>query len=251
MPDHLRQALTDWAIGAFFDLNNLAGQRYPEVAIHMRAKQRPSGVGWWMEKCKSGTFVLDLIQALLELYGYDGRRSHDLESILVRGNSMYTVAESARSLETRVEDGVRESVSEAIDSAGGSAGDHLVLAWNAAYGREPDPVRSFSESIKAVEYALATHVSPTNERQTLGTMIRDIKAKPSKWSFVIEGKGSRSIDTLLGMMETLWDGQTSRHGSSSSRNETPEEARAAIHLAAALVQFGATGAFCIVASSTR
>jgi hypothetical protein len=46
------------------------------------------------------------------------------------------------------------------------------------------------------------------------------------------------------MMWMLWQGQTSRHGGlGPTRAETPDEARAAVHLAASLVQFGVSGAF--------
>src|SRR5690606_40977297 len=85
----------------------------------------------------------------------------------------------------RVAAGVKELVSEAVDTTTGSAGDHLVNAWNEAYGRKPDPVKAYSEAIKAAEAALAPLVSPKSTRTSLSTMIRDIKAKPAKWKFVI------------------------------------------------------------------
>jgi hypothetical protein len=144
-------------------------------------------------------------------------------------------------LEERVAPGVKELVREVVESATGSAGDHLVAAWNAAYGRESDPVKSYSEAIKAAEAALAPHVSPQNPKQTLGTMIADVAAKPSKWNVII---GSTGVDTVLQMMRTLWDGQSSRHGGLlPTREETLEEARTAVQLSAALVQLGTSGAF--------
>ncbi|MFI6986560.1 hypothetical protein ACIBSV_49580 [Embleya sp. NPDC050154] len=46
------------------------------------------------------------------------------------------------------------------------------------------------------------------------------------------------------MMQLLWDGQTSRHGKQTpTRPETLEEARAAVHAAAILVQWFVSGAF--------
>jgi hypothetical protein len=45
------------------------------------------------------------------------------------------------------------------------------------------------------------------------------------------------------MLNRLWTGQVSRHGGGkNSRDQTPEEARAAVHLAATLVQLLSSGA---------
>lgn len=44
-------------------------------------------------------------------------------------------------------------------------------------------------------------------------------------------------------LAAMWDGQTSRHGKQHpTRKETPAEARAAVHLAALLVQYFSSGA---------
>ena len=85
-----------------------------------------------------------------------------------------------------------------------------------------------------------------NDKQTLGTMIRDVAAKPSKWDFVIIDGAVGGVDTVLAMMRMLWDGQTSRHGGvNPTRDETDDEAKAAVHFAATLVQFGVSGAFSV------
>ena len=48
---------------------------------------------------------------------------------------------------------------------------------------------------------------------------------------------------LISMMELLWTGQTSRHGSQTpTAQEASDEARMAVHLAVTLVQWFTTGA---------
>ncbi|MEU0090461.1 hypothetical protein [Kribbella sp. NPDC006257] len=249
VPEHLRQPLWNWIDGSlrmasdFYD-----AQRIEFLAVDLRThlpgsstvRQATYLLGWCNE---NKTRMLDVVEALLERHGWDSGRGPELEDLLVRANSAYAVSANWDSLEERVAPGVKELVQEAIDASGGSAGDHLANAWNEAYGRRPDPVKAYSEAIKAVEAAMAKHVSPQNGKQTLGTMIRDIAAKPVKWEFVIADGSVSGVETLLGMMRMLWDGQTSRHGGvNPTRDETTDESRAAVHLAAALVQFGVSGA---------
>lgn len=189
-------------------------------------------------------FTLDLAEAILERYGYDKGQAMKLEELLTAANSLYRVNNTRNGLEERVAGGVKEVVREAVDTSGNSAGDHLISAWNEAYGRNVDAVKSYSESIKAVESAFAPRISPQNGKQSLGTMIRDVSAKPTKWTFALSYGGVDGVETLVQMMRTLWSGQRSRHGGPAPTSaETLDEARAALHLAAALVEFGSSGAF--------
>ncbi|MFB6560302.1 hypothetical protein ACFCYH_15695 [Streptomyces sp. NPDC056400] len=51
------------------------------------------------------------------------------------------------------------------------------------------------------------------------------------------------METALKMMTLLWEGRTSRHGARDrTRDETHETARMAVHPAAILVQWFASGA---------
>ncbi|AKL71073.1 hypothetical protein M444_37240 (plasmid) [Streptomyces sp. Mg1] len=127
--------------------------------------------------------------------------------------------------------------------ANGSAADHLATAWQAAYGRSPDPVRAYSESIKAVESAAHSVIQPNNAKATLGTMLGEIKNARHKLTTAIPVPASDPIALVEAMMRTLWEGQTSRHGTQSGTvPETLEAARAGVHLAAALVQWFVSGA---------
>ncbi|MFI9206299.1 hypothetical protein [Streptomyces sp. NPDC053048] len=141
-------------------------------------------------------------------------------------------------------DAVRQTIADAAAGpAVGSAADHLAAAWQAAYGRGPDPVRAYSEAIKAVECAAHAVIQPNHAKATLGTMLGEIKNARHKFSTVIPSPAGDSIAPAEAMMRALWEGQTSRHGAQTATvSETLEVARAGVHLAAVLVQWFVSGA---------
>lgn len=190
---------------------------------------------------------LDVVEYLLHTYNLGVSAYQDLEALLAAGNSAYAVRADRAGLEMRTTPEVQAQVQQVVTTAAGSAGEHLANAWNEAYSRTPDPVKSYSESIKAVEAALAPVVSPNNLKATLGTLIGQVNANPATYKFVIgDGTNSDGVGTALGLMRLLWEGQTSRHGGvNPTRHETTEEAQAAVHIAATLVQYGVSGAFAV------
>lgn len=188
-------------------------------------------------------FFLDLVEYVLEHNDgfYRDQEARELAAVLTLGNSAYKVREDERGLEMRTMPEVQAQVQEVVNTSA-AAGAHLARAWNTAYSRSPDPVTSFNESVKAVETALVGTISPNNAKATLGTMIADLKNKPEKWKFVIlDGSHSRGVETIIGMMQVLWQ-RNARHGGPNHQPETIAEAQAAVHLAATLVQFGVSGA---------
>lgn len=59
----------------------------------------------------------------------------------------------------------------------------------------------------------------------------------------LDKDGDGSVEPLVAMLDRLWAGQVSRHcGGSRSRDQTLDEARTAVHLAATLVQLLSAGA---------
>jgi hypothetical protein len=127
----------------------------------------------------------------------------------------------------------------AENKSAGSAASHLHTAWEEIHAFEPDPVKAYSEAIKAVEAAAHAVIEPDNDESTLGTMIRELFDKDSKVSLAISGG---RVSTLRSMMSLLWFGQTSRHGGQySTKLETFEQAEMAVHLAVTLVEWFASG----------
>ena len=74
-------------------------------------------------------------------------------------------------------------------------------------------------------------------------MLGALRSSENRFSLVIGKNRDRNVSTLIGCMSLLWEGQTSRHGSSAeTRMETIDEATAAVHLAVTLVQWFTSGA---------
>lgn len=201
------------------------------------------------------TRLLDMIEWFLEQRKGDSLMlvkpldAAELDEVLTQGNSIYRVRDDCTGLELRVVPEVRQQVQAVVDAAAGSPGVHLATAWNEAYGRNTDPVKAYSEAIKAIEAAAAPVVSPSNGKATLGTIIRDIGAKPAKWQLAIRPNDEGGVDEVRRMMKLLWEGQTSRHGGiTPTQPETAEAARAAVLLAAVLVQFCVSGVFALASS---
>ena len=81
---------------------------------------------------------------------------------------------------------------------------------------------------------------PDDPKATLGKAIGAMKAKPEKWVTEIG-----NVDTVLRMLESVWQSQSDRHGTNEVTrplNVTQQEAEAALHLALALVHLFRTQA---------
>ena len=171
-----------------------------------------------------------------------------LARILDDAGSVYTVRRDGSAIEHRTNSTVTALLDDAVSAADqpnrGSASRHLLQARNAAYARIPDPVKAYSEAIKAVEAAAHTTLEPNNSKATLGTMLHKIPTFREKLAVPITGKnGTEGIELIESLIATLWTGQTSRHGNCQvTRDETPPEALEAVHIAALLVQLFSSGA---------
>jgi hypothetical protein len=163
-------------------------------------------------------------------------------------NSTYCTNTDGDGLASRSDPTVAEAFGNAVASASaalnaGSASDHLRTAWREAHALHPDPVKAYSEAIKAVEAAAHAVVQPNRANATLGTMIGEIRQAAHKFTVTLAGPNATDqVNTLIGAMNLLWDGQTSRHGAKTpTRPETPAESRMAVSLAVTLVQWFTDG----------
>lgn len=168
-----------------------------------------------------------------------------LEALLAQAKSVFRVQfQEPKALVRRVAPEA-QALADSLMS-GGRPGEHMARAWRQAYGRSGSPNEAYRESIKAVEAAAKPIVSPNNGRTTLGTVIRDMRAKPEKWSVRLRSQTrSDQMASLIGMLDALWSGQDgTRHGDSDE--STPmdvrqEDAEAALSLALTLVHWFTTG----------
>ncbi|MFG2761645.1 hypothetical protein [Streptomyces wuyuanensis] len=263
VPDHLVVPLREWVeyalgsdgMGDVYDENGV------ERTLCLRLRMVPpqdvvvgAGSKYYRALIEAvGPRLLDVVDEVLAYKAERGVNDEPairlLTNILDEAGSAYRVAWIGDGLEERVTPAVRDAVRQtmadaAAQSTAGSAADHLGTAWQAAYGRSPDPVRAHSEAIKAVEAAAHAVVQPNNAKATLGTMLGEIRNARHKFGTAIPAPAAGDpIAAAEAMMRALWEGQTSRHGGQNGTvPETLDAARAGVHLAATLVQWFVSGA---------
>ncbi|MDX3055972.1 hypothetical protein PV394_12615 [Streptomyces sp. NE06-03E] len=249
VPDHLLHPLQQWVLEAGRWSDGYLGKT---MCLRLRITVPDTTNAAWRLSQQKGMDLLDAVDEILAFLvemDVSGRSEvHALDILLDDAGSAYRVADDEGGLELRVSTGVSEAMRQTITDAeaatsAGSAADHLTAAWRTAYGLHPDPVRAYSEAIKAVECAAHSVVQPNHGRATLGTMLGEIGNARAKFTTAISTPaGGDPIAPVEAMMRALWDGQTSRHGKQTGTvPETLEAARAGVHLAATLVQWFTAG----------
>ncbi|SMF85893.1 hypothetical protein [Streptomyces sp. Amel2xC10] len=249
VPDHLLRPLQQWVYEWAKGAEGYIGEI---VCLRLRITVPEKTNAAWCLSQQKDMALLDAVDELLaipfELGLASQTKVYPLSLLLENAGSAYRVADNSGGLELRVTPGVSEALRQTVDDAAaansvGSAADHLTAAWQAAYRLHPDPVRAYSEAIKAVECAAHSVIQPNHARATLGTMLGEIGNARAKFRTAVSTPaGGDPIAPVEAMMRALWDGQTSRHGKQTATvPETLEAARAGVHLAAALVQWFASG----------
>jgi hypothetical protein len=124
-------------------------------------------------------------------------------------------------------------------TASDRAGEHLTRAWSALTGRKPNPNNACVEAVSAIEAIARPVVTPSNDRATLGTLIRDMRAKPDKWT--TRSEADADLATVISMMEMVWTGHY-RHGDESKPIDvTQDGAEIVVHLATLIVHWFRNG----------
>lgn len=213
-------------------MNSAAGVANGMLAVRTRALQDPS-------------FLLEVVDTILDRRHRLGQSwfaaaTARLESLLDVDDSAYAVRQDGSGL-VRPEGAPASTGEEHGALSTGPGGDHLALAWAAAFSSEsPDPGRSWVESVRAVEAALAAARGTASPVPALDALLEEIEADPTAWSFELAGAGSPDmVLTVVAMASLLRDGP----GAESPAAVTVPQARAVVHLAATLVAWAAEGAF--------
>lgn len=163
-----------------------------------------------------------------------------LDELLADAGSAFEINWQERCLNRRVDITVAAAAERAMT---GLPGRHMQAAWKATYGRHPDPAKAYDEAIRAVEAAAIPVVLPNGTRETLGKVLSHLRDAQYKWELVIEGTNAGNTAPLVAVIELLWRGHVARHaGGLGFRPQRSDEAQMAVHLAATLVHWFATGA---------
>jgi len=190
------------------------------------------------------TDLTNLIDWVASTTYFSANTQHPLEPILSNGGSAWTVKRwngSHARLIKRVPDGVQAVVGGAL-KATDTASLKLQEAWLDAYGTNPRASVAYNHAVVAVEIA-ALSVIPTGlPEATLANVFSILEAGTPAWRLVFrDNDKAPGAKSLAVMLRTLWRGHESRHGRPDYADATLEEARAAVILAATLVQWFTSG----------
>lgn len=252
IPGWMASGVVDW-VTPFFTKRDAFDDSVPLVPAMQRAERVLRTQLRWdnsyaalnslMGLIYSDEAGLDLLDCCLD-WCTNADMAHALEAILEEAGSAWTVwvdSDKRFCLNRRV-DSTAEAAARREMAEQSNAATHLRSAWQNAYGRKPDPSKAYSDAIKAVEAAARPVVSPKDQLATLGRMIGVMKATPQKWRTVIGVPDD--VETVRMMMNTIWKGQTDRHGTPDPNKPPVEQpaAEAAVQTAVTLVHLFRTGA---------
>lgn len=270
LPPHLEHPVRDWVRG-YFDRD--VEQRIAlllEVVLSPRGRLHRQGSPPENLVDHPDVDLLDVVDLALQIQGAITHRPENpddamprpglhafavrpvstvplqqLDRLLDDGGSVYRVERTTMPprLVRRVDPTVHAALDDTVANADPTAGSLLRDAWFAAYSRTPDPTTSYLDAVRAVETVARPLVLPQEPGATLGKVNAHLRQAGHQWELVLLDKtGDGSVGPLLGMLERLWEGQVSRRGGGPrSRDQTLDEARAAITLAVTCVQWLTAG----------
>ncbi|HEX8100914.1 MAG TPA: hypothetical protein VF660_12065, partial [Actinomycetota bacterium] len=122
------------------------------------------------------TRFLDVVDFLLSKLPVSSYEAKQLDVMLTEAGSLWRVVRRQKGLclEERVQEPIALSAERAM-SRQGKAGRLLMLAWQAIYGRSPNPSWAYKNAVRAVEAAGQPIISPKNADATLGKMIAEFR----------------------------------------------------------------------------
>ena len=186
----------------------------------------------------------NLLDYLASSTPFEPGTEHPLEYILSEGGSAWTIIrwnDTYARLTRRVPEGVTEAFHNVLNATD-VASRKLQEAWLDAYGPDPRASVAYSNAVVAVETAALTVIPVNKQDATLANLFSILEAEKPKWQLVLRDSGkSPGAKSLAVMLRTLWRGHQSRHGRPDYTDATLEEARAAVVLAATLVQWFTSG----------
>lgn len=240
---YMRQPLIDW-LGEVCQ-GGYSGPDYWELLTQMLqldyTGMRPQATVITAVNADNDT-LLDLVDARLRLG--NAYQHHDaLRRILFLAGSGWRLNDDADGLEHVVDESVKEAALQAIAAAEASASQHLKNAWAETYGKTKNPTHAHSEMVRAVESAARPVVTPKDKLATLGTLIGQMEQQGgSLYTTAGASSSNDGVAGVVGMMKTLWQQQTDRHGANPTVPATQERVEFLLPIAAALVHAFSTGA---------
>lgn len=251
VPDGLLGTLIEFAVSFFYsrepymgdiDLDRQAAERFARI---MDRRVPPDVDDFARQLSANREHLLDAVDFVLgQMHpeNYDNEQAVDtLSAHLREARSVWTIGTDG---DGRWEIQHRQppqltTMAQSATSPSDRAGDHLSRAWSALTGRKPNPNNACVEAVSAIEAVARPVVAPSNDRATLGTLIRDMRAKPQKWT--TRSEADADVEVVISMMEMVWTGHF-RHGDESKPIDvTQDGAEMVVQLATVIVHWFRSG----------
>lgn len=189
--------------------------------------------------------VVDLLLSTFEPelpYGSMPEKVAVLNVHMERSGSAVTIVGEDRHyrLARRLPEGVEEAAQMAVQDANGTAGRHLVKAWQEMQSIDPDASKILREGIQAVEAAAGSQVIPKDKKPQLSKIVGALRQQQG-WGLAFARRDDDHPDhlaVLIGMLETLVFAEQHRH---SGHGYSLAEATGHVQLAATLVGWFSAG----------
>jgi hypothetical protein len=231
-------------------------ERSFQVPLNWHGGRSSAATDLWVAMQNDRALLVRILDFALQnlAIGYDFQSgdgaAHELARGLRQAGADYEVARLAPdSAYYRLQRRTTAAASAAVqaqEAIRGNAADHLDKAWNAAFGRDPNPGMAYSHAVKAVEAAAIPVVLPNDPVATLGKVVGQLRAAPEKYAVVFERDIRMSRDASLSpvqvvtaLADTLWTNQIDRHAPGDQQPAVPidqPQAEFAVHIALSLVQ---------------
>jgi len=253
-PGYLREAVFRWMQG---EVKVSSGYVYSHKFVDFQNASRTdlgfqahSLLNWdntvlpFLRKIDNANFT-NLLDYFASTGHFGQGQAHALERPLSDGGSAWTIVRwngTHARLAKRVPEGVQEAVRGAL-AATDAASQKLQEAWLDAYGTSPRASVAYNHAVVAVEIAALSVIPTKLPEPTLANVFSILEADTPTWRLVFrDNDKAPGAKSLAVMLRTLWRGHESRHGRPDYADATLEEARAAVILAATLVQWFTSGA---------
>ena len=220
----------DTAVARYWDLGDDARRlRLIDAMIHLRYLRMQTA----LENKQSSTAHNNAksIQRISDMFDQSG-------SVWMVGGSGH------HGLIRRVNKTTQDQV-DLVVSAGTDSARKIGAAWHNCYKMDPNYDTAYADAVLAVEAVSIPVFAPKDNRATLGKVISNLGNVVGDWTVAgLDGKGKSgkpSGETLLAMLETLWQNQQRHAKGKTISGVAQEEAEAAVNLAVTLVQWFSAG----------
>lgn len=229
--------MESWALDTVRDFDSRSQNRSPIAPTFS-----PYEIGAIRDSMNESEYLsfIDYIAYASSLPNAFGGQNDKLDDILRKGSSAWCVGQRAGQvgLERRVQPSVLSAATMAMQNTG-RAGELLSEAWHCAFGRNPDPEKSYSKTIKALEAAASRVVCPNDKTTVLSKVIGQMR-RDGNWTIPLDAAHDQNPlpIVLLNMMQAIVSGQTDRHAGNGVEAPTSQRAaETAVLLAVPLIQW--------------